>query len=221
MKQIFLILILIATSFSSLSANSVEEEVLEAANSMKKLLRSEKGIPQKIIKSSQAIVVIPSSLKVSFFLGGKYGEGVASIRKSDGSWSYPFFVDMSGGSLGFQVGVESSDTIFVFRTANSVNELLSDKFTLGAGASVSAGPMNANVEKNSEVNMSAEIFSYSQSKGLFVGASFEGAIISNNNEKNRALYGNDVTVDKIVTADSLNSTYSVREFLNNINSFTK
>lgn len=204
----------------SLFANSVEEDVLEAANSMQKLTLSKNGIPKKIMQQAQGIVVIPSSVKLGFFLGGKYGEGVASIRKKDGSWSNPFFVTLGSGSLGFQIGVESADTIFVFRTKNSVDELLSQKFTLGIGASASAGPIGANVEKNSEINMQAEIFSYSQTKGLFAGASFEGASIANNDEKNRALYGGGMSVAKIISMDAQNSVYSIEQFLKNITSYT-
>lgn len=90
---------------------------------------------------------------------------------------------------------------------------MSQKFTLGIGASASAGPMGANIEKNSEINMQAEIFSYSQTSGLFAGASFEGASISNNDAKNRALYGNDMSVLKIVNSDLRSDIYSIDQFL--------
>lgn len=175
MKKISIIFLTLLC-ISNLYANSVEEEVLEATNSLKKLSISKNGIPKKIVRESKAIVLIPGSWKVGFFLAGKYGEGIATIRKEDGSWSNPFFITLGSGSLGFQIGVESADSIFVFRTKNSVKELLSQKFTLGVGASVSAGPMGANIEKNSEINMQAEIFTYSQTSGLFAGASFEGAL---------------------------------------------
>jgi len=219
MKKI-LVIFLTLISISSLFANSVEEDVLEATNSMRKLTTNRNGIPQKIIRGSQAIVVIPGSLKVGFFLGTKYGEGVAAIRKENGSWSNPFFITLGGGSLGFQFGVESADTIFVFRTKNSVKELLSQKFTLGIGASVSAGPIGANIEKNTEINMQAEIFSYSQTKGLFAGASFEGASISNNDEKNRALYGNNMNVLKIIESGLRNDIYSIEQFSKTITNST-
>jgi lipid-binding SYLF domain-containing protein len=219
MRKIFVIFLTILYA-SNLFAKSVEEEVLEAANSMQKLSISKNGIPKKIIKESEAIVIVPGSWKVGFLLAGKYGEGVASIRKADRTWSNPFFVTLGGGSLGFQLGVEAADTIFVFRTTNSVKELLSQKFTLGVGASAAAGPMSTNIEKNSEINMQAEIFSYSQNKGLFAGASFEGASISNNDEKNRALYGNDMSVLKIVNSDLKNDIYSIKQFSKIITNYT-
>jgi len=219
MKKILIILFIIFYA-NSLFASSVEEEVLEAANSMKKLSMGRNGIPLAVIRQAQAIVVIPDSLKVGLLLGGKYGEGLGSLRQADGSWSNPFFVTLGGGSLGFQIGFESADTIFVFRTKNSVKELLNQKFTLGVGASVSAGPIGANVEKNSEINMQAEIFTYSKTSGLFAGASFEGASISNNDDKDRALYGNDMNVLKITQSDLRNDIYSVNQFLLNITNYT-
>jgi lipid-binding SYLF domain-containing protein len=220
MKRI-LVIFAIFLSMTNLFAESVEENVLEASNTMKKLIRSQNGIPMPIIKDAQAIVVVPGSVKFGFFVGGKYGEGVATIRKADGSWSYPFFIKLGGGSLGFQFGFEVVDSILVFRTKNSVDELLSDKFTLGVEASASAGPISANTDKSSEVNMSAEIFTYSQNSGLFAGAILNGAVISNNEEKNRALYGNSVSVKKIVTSENLSDAYSVKEFLKNLNNLTE
>jgi len=218
-KQI-LVIFIVLFSFVNLFAdsNSVEERVLEASNTMKKLIRSQNGIPLSIIKSSQAIVVVPGSVKFGFFFGAKYGEGVATIKKADGSWSYPFFIKLGGGSLGFQIGFEVVDSILVFRTKNSVDELLRDKLTLGVEASASAGPIGANADKSSEVDMSAEIFTYSQNSGLFAGALLNGAVIYNDDEKNRALYGNNINVKKIVISENLSNVYSVQEFLKNLNS---
>jgi len=216
-----LVIFLLAIGITNMLADSVEESVLEASNTMKKLIRSQNGIPMSIIKDAKAIVIVPGSMKFGFFVGGKYGEGVGVIKKEDGSWSYPFFIKLSGGSLGFQIGFEVVDSILVFRTKNSVNELLSDKFTLGVEASASAGPISVNADKSTEVNMSAEIFTYSQNSGLFAGALFNGAVISNDNEKNRALYGNSVNIDKIITSKNLSDAYSVQEFLKNLNTLTE
>ena len=220
MKRI-LVIFIIFFGITNLLADSVEEKVLEASNTMEKLVRSQSGIPMSIMQEAQAIVVIPSSVKFGFFVGGKFGEGVATIRKADGSWSYPFFIKLGGGSFGFQIGVEVVDSILVFRTKNSVQELLSDKFTLGVEASASAGPISANADKSAEIDMSAEIFTYSQNSGLFAGAILNGAVISNDDEKNRALYGNNANVKMIVTSKNLSDAYSVQEFLKNVNSLTK
>jgi len=220
MKQL-LVVFLLFIGCLNLSAKSVEEKVLEASNTMEKLLRSKNSIPTSIIKSAKAIVVVPGSVKFGFFLGGKYGEGVATIRKDDGNWSYPFFIKLGGGSLGFQIGLEIVDSIFVFRTKNSVEELLSDKFTLGVEASASAGPLSANADKSTEIDMSAEIFTYSQNSGLFAGAIFNGAVIYNDHENNRALYGNNIDIKTIVKSSNLSDAYSIQEFFKSINNLTR
>ena len=124
-------------------------------------------------------------------------------------------------SFGLQVGFEKADTILVFRTKNSVNELLKDKVTLGAEVSISAGPIGTRVDKSTEVDMSAEIFVYSKNRGLFIGASLSGALISSDKEKNRALYGKQIVIDKIVTSTNLSDVYSVKRFLQNLNILTK
>lgn len=222
MKKLFLALMLVfGISLALQASESAEEKILDASNTMKRLANATNGIPKAILKEAKAIVVVPSLHRAGFMVGMKYGEGVASIRRADGSWSYPFFVEIGGGSFGIQLGYENVATILVFRTSNSVNELMSEKFTLGAGASASAGPIAANYEKNAEVNMSAEIFTYSQANGLFAGASLEGAVITNKEEKNRALYGSDITIKKIVNSRDLSETYSVQEFLRTITNLTK
>ncbi len=217
----FLVIFILVFGINNLFASSVEENILEASNTLSKLTRSSNSIPISIIKNAKAIVVIPNYVKFGLFLGGKYGEGVASIRRDDGSWSYPFFVNLGGGTFGFQIGLEVVDSILVFRTKNSVDELLGDKFTLGVEASVSAGPIGVNADKSAEVNMSAEIFTYSQNNGLFAGATLNGAVLSNNNEKNRALYGNNISAKEIVKSNNLNDTYAVKEYLKTINSITR
>lgn len=221
MKKLFFMIIVIFFTFSNLAGSPVEEKVLESSNSLSKLLKSPKGITTPIIKKALAIVIIPGSFKVGFFLGAKYGEGVASIKKSDGTWSYPFFIKIGDGSLGFQFGVELADSIFVFTTQNSVKGLLGDKFTLGVGASAALGEISADVDKSTELNMSTEVFTYSQTSGIFAGASFKGAMLSLDEEKNRALYGSDINTQKIISSDNLSDVYSVKEFLKNINNLAR
>ncbi|MBL0687471.1 MAG: lipid-binding SYLF domain-containing protein [Sulfurospirillum sp.] len=214
---VFLLVFGVANSF----ADSIEERVLVAGNIMKKLIISKNGIPMEIIKEAQAIVVMPDSVKFGFFIGGKYGEGLATVRKQDGSWSYPFFIKLSGGSLGLQIGLEKTNSILVFRTKDSVGELLSGKLKVGANASASVGYISANSDKIDETNMSAEIFAYSQSSGLFAGAVLDGVIISNDDKKNKTLYGKSIDVKDIIIAENLSDTYSVQEFFRIVNYLTK
>ncbi len=220
MKRLLLNIFVIFGLISSLNAQSVEEQILDAANSFKKIAYSQNKIPKRVLQEAKALVIVPNMYKAGFFLGVKYGEGVATIKRGDGTWSNPFFIEIGGGSFGFQFGYENISMVLVFRTNNSVNGLLSKKFTLGAGASISAGPIGANYERNAEVNMSAEIFSYVIKNGLFAGVSLEGAVIMNKDEKNRVLYGGRTSVNEIVYGNKTVGSYSVQEFLKTIKTLT-
>jgi len=213
---VYLMLFLVSNSF----AFSAEEKVLESANSMKKFLTSNK-IPEKVFNVARAIVIIPSSVKVGFLLGVNIGEGVVTFKRDDGTWSNPAFVSLKGGSFGYQFGFENTDILLIFKSKDSVDGLKSGKFTLGIGASISAGPLNANVDKSTEGNMSAEIYSYASSSGLFVGASFGGAKVTIEENNNRALYGNDISLERIINSHNLSDTYSVKEFMKNIKIINK
>ena len=220
MRRLVISIVFVLFIVSNLFAYSAEEKVLESSNSMKKFLNSKK-IPEKVFKIARAIVIIPSSLKISFIFGVNVGKGVVTFRKNDGSWSNPAFVSLNGGSFGYQFGFENSDILLVFKSTDSVEGLKSGKFTLGVGASISAGPLNANIDRSTEVSMSAEIYSYAISSGLFIGASFGGAEISIEQNKNIELYGNNITIDKIINSDNLSDTYSVSEFMKNTNLLNK
>ncbi len=220
MRRLYFVILLLFSA-NSLFGYSVQEDMLEASNSMKNLIRSQNSIPIEVIKTARAIVIVPESVKFGFILGGRYGDGVGVVRQGDGSWSYPFFIKLGGGSFGLQIGFEMLDTILVFRTKNSVDELLSSKFTLGIEASACAGPLGVNAEKRGEADMSSEIYTYSQNSGLFAGATLNGAVISVDDEKNRALYGNDMSLQKIVTSTNLSDLYGVKDFLKNLNNLTK
>lgn len=214
MKRIVIVIMLMSFLVSNSFAFSAEEKVLESANSMKKFLNSNK-IPHKVFNFARAIVIIPSSVKVGFLLGVNVGDGVVIFRKDDGTWSYPAFVSLRGGSFGYQFGFENTDILLIFKSKDSVDGLKSGKFTLGVGASISAGPLNANVDKSTEGNMSAEIYSYASSSGLFVGASFGGAKITLEKDYNKALYGNDINLERIINSHNLSDAYSITEFMKN------
>ena len=147
----------------------------------------EKGIPDELLRQARAIAVIPSVIKVGYVVGGKFGRGVVLVRRKNG-WSYPSFVTIAGASLGFQVGAQSSDLILVFMTKKSVNGLRSAKLTLGADASVAAGPVGRHGEAATDITMKAEIYSYSRSRGLFLGVSLAGAGLVTDQKSNSRFY---------------------------------
>jgi len=149
----------------------------------------ETGIPPALLADAQGIAVIPRVIKAGLVVGGEYGKGVISMRDSDGTWSAPVFVTMAGGSVGYQIGAEATDFVIVFKNRKGIDEISKGKFTLGAGASVAAGPVGRNAKAATDVKLDAEIYSYSRSRGLFAGISLEGASLQVDHESDAEFYG--------------------------------
>ncbi|BCR05882.1 hypothetical protein DESUT3_29510 [Desulfuromonas versatilis] len=148
----------------------------------------ESGIPPRLLTNAYGVVIIPGAIKVGVVLGGRYGKGVVLVRGPAGDWSHPAFVSLTGGSLGLQIGAQSTDVILVFKTRRSIEGLLEGKITLGADAAVSAGPVGRQVEGATDGRLAAEIYSYSRSRGLFAGVSLAGAVLQIDQEANREFY---------------------------------
>ena len=159
----------------------------------------EKGIPEALLDMAEAIAVIPGFWKAAWVIGGRHGKGVILVRKSEGEWSYPAFISMTGGSVGFQIGVQRADIILVFKNKKSVNTITGGTFTLGADAGVAAGPVGRKAEASTDIRFEAEIYSYSKSKGLFAGISIEGASLSIDTDANAKFYRDfDLSVEEIL-----------------------
>jgi lipid-binding SYLF domain-containing protein len=146
-------------------------EVLEQAGAI-----PGRCIPLGLLRDAQGVAIIPGIIKAGFVIGGRHGRGVLLVRCQDGGWSNPVFVTLSGGSIGWQAGAQSTDLVLVFKTRRSVDRILENrgKLTLGADVSIAAGPVGREASAATDVQLKAEIFSYSRSRGLFAGASFEG-----------------------------------------------
>jgi lipid-binding SYLF domain-containing protein len=151
----------------------------------------DKGIPHDLLDRAKCIAIIPGDKKFAFIFGGNYGRGVASCRTAHG-WSAPMFVAVDGGSVGYQIGGSSTDLIMLFMNDHALQSLLGDKFKLGADASVAAGPVGRQATANTDLNLNAEILTYSRSKGLFAGVSLTGAVVQADKSGDRAMYGSDV-----------------------------
>jgi lipid-binding SYLF domain-containing protein len=136
-----------------------------------------KSIPPALLRDAQGVAIIPGVIKLGFGIGGRYGEGVILGRLPDGSWSNPVFITFTGGSIGWQVGIQSADIVLVFKTRKSLERVLQGKgkLTLGADAAVAAGPLGRQAEAGTDARLQAEIYSYSRSRGLFAGISLEGS----------------------------------------------
>jgi len=149
----------------------------------------EEGLPSRILERCHGIAVIPGVIKAAYGFGGQYGRGLVVIRNEDGTWSNPVFISLIGGSLGWQIGVQKADVVLVFKTGKSIDNIAAGKVTLGADLSVTAGPVGRSAEASTDLDMEAEIYSYSRSKGLFAGISIKGASIQIDKDANKAFYG--------------------------------
>ena len=153
----------------------------------------EQGIPDKLLDEGRAIVVLPDTLKVGMVLGGRRGHGLMSVKGADGSWSQPVFVKLTGGSIGFQAGVQSSDVVLVFRNDRNLENIVNGKVTLGADAGVAAGPVGRNASAATDGQLKAEIWSWSRARGLFAGVALDGAVLQIDDAANTAVYGSAAT----------------------------
>ena len=153
----------------------------------------ERSIPDKLLDEARAVVVIPDTIKAGLVIGGRRGHGLMSVKTADGSWSNPVFIKLTGGSIGFQAGVQSSDVILVFRNDRSLDNIINGKFTLGAYAGVAAGPVGRSAAAATDGQLKAEIWSWSRARGLFAGVALDGAVLSIDNGANRSAYGSSVT----------------------------
>ncbi|MGD0929980.1 MAG: lipid-binding SYLF domain-containing protein [Candidatus Korobacteraceae bacterium] len=151
----------------------------------------DQGIPQDLLESAKCIAIIPGDLKFAFIFGGNYGRGLASCRTRHG-WSAPMFLALDGGSVGYQIGGSSTDIVMLFMNDRALKSLLSDKFKLGADASVAAGPVGRNASAGTDLKLNAEILSYSRAKGVFAGVSLNGAVVQADKSGDEAMYGPNV-----------------------------
>jgi len=191
-------LALFITSFAQ-AATREEERVADASDVLDQLSRiPEKSIPPNLLSRAYAVVVIPDVMRAAFGLGLRRGKGIIVVRQDDNSWSNPAFVTITGGSIGWQAGAESTDIILVFKTRKGVDGMSNGKLTLGANASVAAGPIGRHTSVATDIEFQAEVYSYSRSRGLFAGVALEGAGLTMDRKANAAFYGSTaMTPEKI------------------------
>lgn len=171
----------------------------------------DKGIPKDLFGKAQCVAVFPSVLKAGFILGGQGGRGVASCRTHDG-WSAPLYLDLKGGSAGLQIGAQSTDFVLLFMNEGGLKSLLSDKFELGADASVAAGPVGRQAGASTDLKLDSQILSYSRSRGLFGGLELKGVVITKDNDDNRGVYGEDYTSTQVLRENKVTVPETLRAF---------
>ena len=175
-------------------AGVTENERVQSATEVLRQLTQipENAIPPSLLADAHGIAVIPGVIKAGFVVGGRYGKGVIAVRSASG-WSNPAFIQIAGGSLGWQIGAQSTDLILVFKSRRSVENLAGGKVTLGADASVAAGPVGRRAEAATDAQLKAEIYSYSRTRGLFAGISLEGSAVTPDQNANADFYQGEVS----------------------------
>jgi lipid-binding SYLF domain-containing protein len=168
------------------------EEVLTAMAAV-----SDKGVPPELFKKARCLAIVPSVRQAALGFGGKYGKGYLSCRRP-GGWSAPGAIGISGGSVGLQIGGSATDVLMLVMNDQGMTHLLSSKFTVGAEASVAAGPVGRDASAQTDVTLHAEILAWSRSRGAFIGIALEGATLSEDRTENKALYGKDIANTDIV-----------------------
>lgn len=167
------------------------ERLSDAASVLSEVMASpDKGIPQDLLGKAECVVVVPGMKKAAFVVGAEYGRGFTECRKSDGiGWTAPAAVRMEGGSVGFQIGGSDTDLILLIMNKTGMQHLLGDKFTLGADASLAAGPVGRTASADTDAAMHAEILAWSRARGLFAGVALKGATLRPDVDRNAELYG--------------------------------
>jgi lipid-binding SYLF domain-containing protein len=201
MRAAVFVLLSILFASTAPGARAGEEENKRAENAVRVLKEvmeaPDKAVPRELLQNAHAIAVVPDVIKAGLVIGGRHGNGLISVKTRDGTWSNPAFISMTGGSIGFQAGVSSTDVILVFRTQRGVDSIVHGKFTLGADASAAAGPVGRSAQASTDAQLKAEIYSYSRARGLFAGAALDGTAITIDNDANQAVYGDGVTTRRI------------------------
>jgi lipid-binding SYLF domain-containing protein len=197
-------------------AGSAREDTVGRLQNSVEVLHSimstpDKGIPEEVLSGAKCILVVPHLIKGGFIIGGKHGRGVASCRTADG-WSAPAFVSVGGGSWGLQIGVEGVDLVMLVMNERGLQHLLSSKFELTGEGSVAAGPVGRHTSAGTDILLNTEVLTYSRSKGIFAGLTLEGAVVEQDNDSTRAIYGHHMRIRSILSGKATTPT-SAAEFV--------
>ena len=194
-------MVLVTSTLSGLAQGDkakLTERLTNAQAVMNEIMGTpDKGIPQGILAGASCVVVIPSYKKGAFVVGAQYGQGVSTCRTANG-WSAPVFVQLAGGSFGWQIGGQSTDLVLVAMNQQGLQDMLKNKVKLGADAAASAGPVGRNAQAGTDWKLNAEFLTYSRSKGLFAGLDLDGTVLSQNQDDTRAEYGSNIPFETIL-----------------------
>ena len=177
---------------------TLNDRLNAAADVLQQIMAApDKGIPSSILAGASCVVVIPGYKKGAFVIGAQYGQGVATCRTPRG-WSAPVFVRLTGGSFGWQIGGQSTDLVLLAMNQRGLQDMLKNKFKIGADAAASAGPVGRNAQAGTDWKLNAEFLTYSRSKGLFAGISLDGTVLDDNSDDMTLQYGSDLPFRQVL-----------------------
>jgi len=218
MKKLLLSLLFAATGASGLTQPALasareEARLIEASGVLEELLgQRDTLIPDRLLSRAYGIAVIPNVVKIAVGVGGRRGSGAMVVRDANGKFSNPIMVSITGGNVGWQIGVQSTDIVLVFTTRKSIEGITDGKLTLGGDASVAAGPVGRAASAATDQNFTAEVYSYSRNRGLFAGVSIDGSVIAIDTKSNNKLYGKKAPAADIIAGHITTDAEAARRF---------
>lgn len=197
---VFLFLTFCASAFAADESKDNFNQLQKATDVLNEVMRTpEKSIPSELLDKAVCVGIVPSELKFAFGFGGTYGRGVLVCRRNgNGVWGSPSMFTVGGGSFGFQIGGKATDVVFIVMNADGARKLVQDSVKLGAEASAAAGPVGRSAQGATDAQLHAQILSYSRSQGLFAGVSLDGAVVKQDKDDNRKLYGREVSAKELL-----------------------
>jgi len=190
-----------------------EARLIEASGVLEELFaQRDTSIPDRLMARAYGIAVIPNVVKVAAVVGGRRGSGAMVVRDANGRFTDPIMVSITGGNVGWQIGIQSTDIVLVFTSRQGIEGITDGKLTLGADASVAAGPVGRAASAGTDQTFTAEVYSYSRNRGLFAGVSLDGSIISIDSKSNRGLYGKTATAADIIARKVSTDADSAKRF---------
>jgi lipid-binding SYLF domain-containing protein len=189
-----------STTFHAQAQSGEAQRVAESIRVLQEIMDAgDRSVPRSIMQKAQAIAIFPSLLKGGFIVGGQHGRGVLSAKDpKTGTWSSPAFLTITGGSLGAQIGAQAVDLLLVVQNRRGLEQLVSNQFKIGADASVAAGPVGRDASAATDIQMRAQILSYSRTRGLFAGVTLNGSTIRQDRDANDRFYGMGYRTGQIV-----------------------
>ena len=194
---------LIASAIPAVAADKekLDGRLADAQSVLDEIMATpDRSVPSQILAGASCVVVIPAFKKGAFLVGAQYGQGVGTCRTGHG-WSAPVFVQLTGGSFGFQIGGQSTDLVLVAMNRGGLQHMLQNKFKIGGDAAASAGPVGRNAQAGTDWKLNAEFLTYSRSKGLFAGIDLDGTVMSQNQDDTRTFYGTATPFKTILAGD--------------------